>query len=103
MSADGSVIVGFGYSALGQEAFIWTQAEGLRNLRQVLINDYGLELTGWTLIDAYDISSDGRVIVGRGLNPSGDSEAWRAVVPEPCGTALLGMGCAAFLARRRKG
>jgi hypothetical protein len=29
MSADGSVIVGFGHSGLGTEAFRWTEGSGL--------------------------------------------------------------------------
>ncbi len=52
----------------------------MRNLKQVLENDYGLDLTGWTLTYAGDISSDGNVIVGVGTNPDGDTEGWIAVL-----------------------
>ncbi len=33
----------------GDEAFIWNSSQGMRSLKQVLTNDYGLNLTGWTL------------------------------------------------------
>jgi len=36
VSADGSIIVGSGLTALGQEAFIWDIAHGMRNLPDVL-------------------------------------------------------------------
>jgi len=78
VSADGSVIVG---SSNG--AFIYTDADSIRNLQEVLENDYGLDLTGWFLSQATDISDDGTAIVGFGTNPSGDLEAWRAVLLPP--------------------
>jgi uncharacterized membrane protein len=64
-------------------AFIWDQAHGMRNLQDVLINDYGLDLTGWTLTIARDISDDGRTIIGDGINPEGQSQAWIARLPAP--------------------
>lgn len=76
-SADGSVIVGDGGS--GEGAFIWTEADGIRNLRKVL-EDLGLDLTGWTLTRANALSDDGTVVVGWGSNPSGQTEAWRTVL-----------------------
>jgi hypothetical protein len=39
--------------------------------------------TGWTLAAATGVSADGTVIVGRGINPSGETEAWIAILPEP--------------------
>jgi probable HAF family extracellular repeat protein len=39
VSSDGSVVVGVGNSASGNEAFRWTQAEGMRRLYDVLVND----------------------------------------------------------------
>ena len=51
-------------------------------LADYAINDMGLEadeLTGWTLSDANDISDDGSMIVGAGINPSGDREAFAIV------------------------
>jgi probable HAF family extracellular repeat protein len=82
LSADGSVVVG--YVGVGAEthagAFIWDGTRGMRNLRDELIVDLGLgaNLAGWTLKHASAISADGRVIVGYGTNPAGDTEAWIA-------------------------
>jgi len=88
VSGDGSVIVG--HSGAGDtRAFIWHQTHGMRDLKEVLTNDFGLDLTGWELSGAGSVSDDGTVIVGSGLNPSGQWEAWRAVIPEPSGLALL--------------
>lgn len=101
VSADGSVIVGVSGTDLGDEAFLWDADHGMRNLRQVLIDDFGLAaaLDGWILNSAADVSADGRVIVGAGINPDGNREAWRAVlVPEPATWMLAAAG--AILAGR---
>jgi len=91
-SADGSVIVGLSSGSssgsVGRRAFIWDPAHGMRSLSDVLVDDYGLDLTGWTLDSATAITEDGGSIVGYGVNPSGQQEAWMATIPEP-GTALL--------------
>ena len=89
ISADGLVIVGSGRSASGSEAFLWDATHGMRSLRDVLVNDLGLgtTLTGWTLTSANDISADGKFIVGSGINPSGNPEAWLAHI-EPQSTLL---------------
>jgi probable HAF family extracellular repeat protein len=91
-SADGSVVVGAGSSVSGLTAFIWDSTNGIRNLKDVLTNDYGLDLTGWTLEEALDISDDGLTIVGYGHNPSGDQEAWRAVLGSTPGTFSASYG-----------
>jgi hypothetical protein len=67
----------------------------MRNLRNVLEDDFGLDLSGWTLTEATGISADGRTIVGYGVNPSGDQEGWIAV-PEPPPAALVFAGLAAL-------
>jgi hypothetical protein len=50
----------------------------MRSLKGILTNIYGLDLTGWTLTGASGISDDGKTIVGRGINPDGNEEAWIA-------------------------
>jgi probable HAF family extracellular repeat protein len=82
LTADGSTIVGVSYSDISYQfnAFIWDAAHGIRNLQSVLQSEYGLNLTGWNLQVAYGITPDGSVIVGYGTNPSGQTEAFRAVL-----------------------
>jgi uncharacterized membrane protein len=72
-SSDGAIAVGY---MVGLGATIWSSIDGLRSLQGVLVSDYGLDLTGWTLNTARDCSSDGLTIVGTGVNPQGDTEAW---------------------------
>jgi probable HAF family extracellular repeat protein len=88
VSSDGSIVVG-NNSEVG--AFIWDATRGMRSLEQVLVNDYGLDLTGWTLQYVNGISADGRTIVGTGRH-SGRDEAWIATIPEPSSLVLLGLG-----------
>jgi uncharacterized membrane protein len=80
VSADGSVVVGYAESTGpgGFDGFIWTQADGMRNFQTVLMNEHGLagELAGWHLDSAVAITPDGRTIVGSGINPAGDTEAY---------------------------
>jgi len=100
-SADGSVVVGSGEAPfLGNSAFIWDATHGMRSLQQLLTDD-GLNLTGWTLQDARAISADGNTIIGTGRDPSGNSQAWIAVIPEP-GTGLLVMAGVLGLAISRR-
>jgi probable HAF family extracellular repeat protein len=81
LSSNGSIIVGASYSdPTHSDAFIWDADHGMRVLQTVLQSDYGLDLTGWTLQNAADISPDGKVIVGWGINPSGHQEAFRVVL-----------------------
>jgi probable HAF family extracellular repeat protein len=106
ISADRSVVVGFGTSASGYEAFIWDETNGMQNLQNYLVSlGLGDELTGWTLRSAYGISADGLTIIGYGINPDGNYEAWRAVVPVQASLLLLGtclLGLAGLGWRRKK-
>ena len=74
VSGDGSVIVGV--SSGGDGSFIWDEADGIRNLKDVLQTDYCLDLTGRDLGEANGISADGSTITGTGQNPAGNVEAW---------------------------
>ena len=114
VSADGSVVVGRGSSASGSEAFIWDEDAGMRSLQQLLIAEYGLELSlmDWILSEATGISADGRSIVGYGTNPDGDREAWLvrlgepgngvAPIPEPTPLAVLAVAALAALGARHR-
>jgi probable HAF family extracellular repeat protein len=87
VSGDGRIVVGYGTTTQGSEAFIWDVARGMRKLRDVLVNEFGLDLAGWTLEEAHDISFDGTTIVGRGRNPLGQTEAWVTRIPVAPGIA----------------
>lgn len=45
ISADGSTVVGYSKNANGGGAFLWTENEGMRFIKDVLTNEYGLDLT----------------------------------------------------------
>ena len=53
------------------------------SLSDVIMNDYGLDLNGWSLWETTGVSADGCTIVGNGTNPSGYAEGWIAVLSEP--------------------
>jgi hypothetical protein len=61
-------------------AFIWDSTHGMRDLKNVLQSDYGLNLSDWELISAFGVTPNGNVIVGWGKNPSGQKEAFRVVL-----------------------
>ncbi len=86
VSANGKIVVGRGEDADGWLAFIWDPINGFRSLQTVLTTEYGLDLTGWRLEAANDITPDGTTIVGFGTNPQGTSEAWIVRLPKPCET-----------------
>ena len=77
-SGDGAIIVGDPQIVSGDCVFIWTATRGIRRLLDVLTNDYGLNLTGWTLRSPTAVSQNGCVIVGWGINPAGQTEGWMA-------------------------
>jgi probable HAF family extracellular repeat protein len=88
VSADGSIVVGYGNSPIGREATIWSGKGAAQSLRNWLMARGVTSVTNWQLADAYDISADGTRIVGAGINPDGNEEAWIAVVPEPASITL---------------
>ena len=100
MTPDGSTLVGSGTTANGKEAFIWDATRGMRNIRDILVNDCGLDLTGWTLTHALGISADGLTICGQAYDPAGYPEAWIATIPEPASILIL-LGAVATTALRR--
>ena len=77
VSADGSFVVGRAIPPrAGDEAFFWTQSSGIQSIKNLLSQSVGAALNGWTLTIATAVSADGLTVVGNGINPSGNSEAW---------------------------
>ena len=96
VSADGSVIVGYGSSAAGQEAMFWTASLGMQSLRDYLLLNGVASAADWQLTDAYGISADGLTIAGVGINPDGQTEAWIATIPEPSTALLILIGASCY-------
>lgn len=75
VSADGNTIVGDNPYPSPGYALIWDPQHGMRHLQDALAADYGLDLTGWRLLSARDITSDGTVIVCNVMNSAGKYES----------------------------
>jgi len=69
VSADGFVVVGYGSSASGGEAFRWTSGGGMVGLGDLAGGSFGSI--------AWGVSADGSVVVGTGSSASGPQEAFR--------------------------
>jgi probable HAF family extracellular repeat protein len=81
VSGDGSVIVGQQSISGGLGVpVIWDSAGQPRILKEMLETDYGLDLSNWELKEVTDISANGKVIVGWGINPDGLQEGWVAIL-----------------------
>jgi glycosylphosphatidylinositol phospholipase D len=96
VSADGSVVVGdfVVFGEPGTVAYIWTADTGARPLSEVLVDEFGLgaALAGWKLQTASDISGDGRVIAGTGVNPDGCLQTYVVRLPGGCEADITGDG-----------
>ncbi len=89
VSPDGGVIGGASDledgtgTVVASEATIWTRGKGLRRLQDILRANTELDLAGWTLYGVNAIAADhsSLTLVGYGINPGGEVEAWLAVLP----------------------
>lgn len=95
MSQDASTILGWGYYDNVHQMIIWSEANGLCGLHELLERDLGPNLEGWILDEVGDISADETVIVGIGTNCYGYEEGV-AVILEPSTAILLAFGLFAF-------
>jgi probable HAF family extracellular repeat protein len=91
---DGALIVGVANDENNDDAaFLWDAAHGMRKLSTVLAEDYGLDLGGWTLVDARGVSNKNAAgeftIVGAGVNSGGDPEGYVArLSPTACNDGI---------------
>jgi probable HAF family extracellular repeat protein len=101
VSADGSVVVGIAPTAdvPSGEAFVWDERNGMRSIRG-LLQEQGIDLTGWGVWEAEAVSDDGRTIVGWGAHGP-DVRAWLVTIPEPGGAAVLFLLAVPLLRRCR--
>jgi uncharacterized membrane protein len=86
ISADGWVIVGESDPPGPQNttAFIWNPVDGMRALQDVLEQEYGLSLPGWTLYEAHAISDNGRFIAGRAGSTATGTVGFLVELPPFC-------------------
>lgn len=92
VSADGRRVVGSYQHRQGgiKNSFVWDESGELKDLQDWLMDlGLGSDLAGWSSLRASDISADGLTIVGNGLNPDGELEAFVATVPEPGAFSLV--------------
>jgi hypothetical protein len=81
-SLDGRVVAGFSLPTISERrACTWTPRWGALDL-QPLLNQYGIDTTGWILNECLDISSDGLTIVGYGTRtPMWETRGFIATLP----------------------
>jgi hypothetical protein len=83
VSSAGSAVVGYSDTFFGLRAIIWTPTAGMKDVRE-LLTGYGVDTTGWTLLNAYGVSSSGLVMAGTGSSAAGQ-RGWIAKLPVlPC-------------------
>ncbi len=88
ISGDATLIAGTSSSAASpnREPFIWHASFGMKSLRELAIEDFGVsELEGWTLTSVADMSTNGLALCGRGINsaaPGGGNEGWFMTLPD---------------------
>lgn len=87
-SFDGSVIAGVsriltGRPSFSNKAWVWDPRHGMRDLRQLLVDEgLGAQLEGWWLESVNDISDDGQVLVGLAYNAQRLRQCFVARIPE---------------------
>jgi hypothetical protein len=88
VSDNGAVIVGnwdssnpASGSGYDRSTFVWTAPTGVLHLKDTLISGGAEGLENWRLEEATDVSGNGEWVVGSGINPDGNQEAFVARLP----------------------
>jgi probable HAF family extracellular repeat protein len=90
-NSDGSVVVGnLWLDGIFPEAMIWTSAGGTRLLQEALTAAGAVIPQDWILTHAWDVSPDGRVIVGTAVDGDGETQGFAATL---FGSPIGGGGC----------
>jgi hypothetical protein len=72
----------------------------MQELRDVLMNEYSVDLQNYRLRSATGVSADGNIIVGSGAG-LGSTFVWRVnLIPEPTAATLVSIGLIALAAAR---
>ena len=83
VNADGTVVVGLARDASGAfQASRWTAETRMQSVLTLLQAAGVVTMAGWQLRSANGVSADGTVIVGDGVDPLGNVQAWIARLPE---------------------
>lgn len=101
VSGDGGIVVG---GTVCDQAFLWTESDGMQDLKNVLIGRGATGIEGWYLREARAISADGRWVVGYAIDNNFSRQAFLAdlsPVPVPAVGWILGPILAIFGWRRR--
>jgi probable HAF family extracellular repeat protein len=84
VSNAGSVAVGNLWLEGGlPEAMIWTSAAGTRRLDQHLVAGGAVIPGGWRFTHAWDVSPDGRIVIGTAVDAEGVTQAFAATLFGP--------------------
>ena len=79
ISEDGRVVGGFGTDATAQRAVLWIDRTPVA-VEQLVADQGGTIPAGWELREVRALSSDGLVVAGNGINPSGAPEGFRVLL-----------------------
>ncbi len=74
-----------------------------QDLKQLLIaKGLGAAVEDWQLLSVEATSADGNVLFGAGINPNGDGEVFRIVIPEPASLTIFAVCLFAVVTASRK-
>jgi hypothetical protein len=85
VSPDGTLVFGNGNTGYPGYASVWDRINGDRDIHDLFMSEYGLteDLAGWQLHYVQESSLNNRVLVGKGISPSGDEATWVAILDPP--------------------